>query len=172
MGVMKESRKETTMENKFKDRAEFVQWFDSEEGKQVAQPLFDQKVTAGIKAYQAKHPDRENLGDRLGVIEGKILEKDMQLKSNELRFFAFKKCTEAGVDFDLLDGFALTDEKAITEKIEQLGTMQSISIDRIINSRLASAQKKPESSQLSDNHMKKDQNYYALEAELRERGTR
>jgi hypothetical protein len=157
------------MEPKFKDRAEFVQWFDSVEGKEIAHPAFDVKVNSAIQTYIKKHPDTKDLGPRLDEIEKAIAAKDAELEKETLSHFAYRKCVEAGIDFDLLDGFPLTDEKQIVEKINQLGTKQSKSVDQIINDRLANMQVKPKIGQQRDSSPIKGFNEYALEAEERDR---
>ena len=153
---------------KFTDKAEFLEWFKSDEAKEIAFPIIDSKVSAGIKTYSLKHPDSHALGERLDEIEKKISEKEALLKNNELQFFAYKKCNENGIDYELLDGFPLSDEKAIDEKILQLTKTNALTKDRIVNELLANSPK-PSSGQWVENSGKKTYNDYVLEAEERER---
>jgi len=159
------------MEPKFKDKAEFVQWFDSAEGKEIAHPAFDVKVNSAIQTYIKKHPDSAALGATLDEIEKAIALKDAELAKETLSHFAYRQCVEAGIDPDLLSGFPLTDEKQITEKINQLGTKQAKSVDQIINERIAGMQRKPQLGQERETTIK-TKNDYILEAEERDRRAR
>ena len=131
------------MEPKFKDKAEYLEWINTDEYKTIGQPVFDSKVNSAIKTYQLKHPDSKLLGERLDDIENRINTKEIELKKNELKFFAYKKCVEFGIDFDLLDGFPLEDEKQIKEKILQLSKTTAITKDRLMNKLLIENSFKP-----------------------------
>ena len=157
------------MEAKFKDKAEYLEWVNCDKYKTIAQPVFDQKVNAAIQTYIKKHPDSTALSATLDEIEKAIAAKDAELAKETLSHFAYRKCVESGIDFDLLEGYPLTDEKQIVEKINQLGTKQAKSVDQLINERLAGMQRKPQLGQQRESPPIKGFNEYALEAEERDR---
>lgn len=159
------------MEPKFKDKAEFVQWFDSAEGKEIAHPAFDVKVNAAIQTYIRKHPDSKELGPRLDEIETAIAAKDAELEKETLSHFAYRTCIENNVDFDLLSGYPLTDEKSIIEKVSQLGKVGALEIEKKVNERLLSTTK-PKLGMGHDGPSVKTEADYILEAEERDRRAR
>jgi hypothetical protein len=156
------------MEPKFKDKAEYLEWLNTDEYKTIGQPVFDSKVSAAIKTYSLKHPTKDNLGERLDLIDKALEKKDLELKQNELKFFAFRKCTENNIDYDLLNGFPLEDEKAIADKIDQLSITQSKLNDRLVNEKLATMMQRPQSGQQRE----MNNNDYLLQAEERDRKSR
>ena len=82
--------------------------------------LFDYSMQKSVETFRTNHPGDEDLSKRLAKIETKLTEKENGLKANELKFFTFKKCADSEVPFDLLDGYTLRSEEAVSEKIDQL----------------------------------------------------
>ena len=153
----------------FQNKEAFLEWAASDEGKLYVNPLIDQKVTSGIATFKAKHPNSLMLGERLDKIEQAIAEKDKALKRNELNFFAFKKCTEAGVDFDLLEGFPMESEEQVAEKIDQLGRIAGLTEDRLRTELIVRNSHRPSGAQDRETPTRKTLNDYILEAEFRSR---
>ena len=85
-----------------------------------AKPLFDYATTKSVSTFRENHPPDADLGKRLEKIESRLTEKENGLKANELKFFAFRKCADTNVPYDLLDGYPLRSEKDVSDKIEQL----------------------------------------------------
>jgi hypothetical protein len=152
------------------NKQEFDLWINTDEGKAIAGPYFDSKVGNAIKTYQSKHPTKDNLGLILDEIEKKIANKDLEARANDLRFFAYKRCIENNVDYELLEGFNFDNEESISNKIDQLAVTQSKLSNQMIHEKLASTSK-PKSGQQRETPIK-DANYYLLQAEERDRQSR
>jgi len=149
----------------FDNKEAFIEFMKTDEWKSVCQPVFDSKVSLGIKSYVEKHPDSQALGPRLDEIETKIVEKDNELKKKDLEFFAFRKCVDNEIDYELLNGYPLEDEKAIEDKIIQLSKSISTAKVKNLNDFIASNSVKPQSGIVTE----KGFHDYVLEAEERDR---
>lgn len=79
------------------------------------------------KALAARPP----LDDVLGDVDARLREKDLEIAM-------IRGCHELGVDERLLDGFALTSEKQVMEKVAQLAEVGNqkvtVAVNRLMNS--------------------------------------
>ena len=67
----------------FENKEKFLEWLNSEEGKSIAAPVIDSKVSNGINSYKQNHPDAANLAPRLNSIEEAIAAKELELKKKD-----------------------------------------------------------------------------------------
>ena len=148
-------------------KEEFALWINTDEGKSIVSPFVDNKITGAIKTYQQKHPIKDNLGERLDEFTKIIDQKENELKASDLRFFAYKRCIENNIDYELLEGFNFDNEENLSKKIIQLATTQSKSNIQTLHEKLASGVK-PQSGQQRES-APHDYNYYLNEAEERDR---
>jgi len=93
---------------------------DAEVVKLWSESMADKRVSEGIASYRKKHPGIDDLGPRLEEVEKRIREKDESIHKEKMKNYAYRKCAEAGISVDLLDGYDLTNETAIAKKIEEL----------------------------------------------------
>jgi len=151
----------------FESKDKFLEWANSDEGKLLLNPYVDSKNTQAIKTYTANHPNPLELGSRLDEIESKIRDKDSELNKQKLNNFIIRKCFESNLDPDMLEGYAVTDEKSVIDKIEQLSKLKRDSDISRTNYELAGSIKPSGSMQTETS--KKSFADFVLEAESRNR---
>jgi len=149
------------------NKEEFAAWVLTDEGKSIVNPFVDSRVTQAIHTFESKHPNNLNLGSRLDEIEKAIETKDSELNKQKLNNFIIRKCFESQIDPDLLEGFQVTDEKSVVEKIEQLSKLRKDSTTSQMNGMLSNNSFRPSGKQDKDD-TKKTWNQFVLEAESRD----
>lgn len=98
----------------------------TEDDKKVVSSYLDSKVTAGIKSYEKNHPSGDqvytDLVEKLNKLEA---EGQARKATNDLRFYAYQKCVENGVPFEIIsDSLVLfKDQASIDSKIKSLSEL-------------------------------------------------
>lgn len=81
---------------------------------------YDRKLNAALVAYSKNHPSIAGVGKRLDDLEEAIRSKDRELQAERLRHYAYRRSIEAGIDPDLLNGYALESEPQVEEAVLRL----------------------------------------------------
>jgi len=132
-----------------------------------AKSLFDYARTKSVATFRENHPADSELGRRLEKIENRIQEKENLLKANELRFYAFKKCADTGINFDLLDGYPLQSEEAVAEKIDQLAASITTASQKNLAAIMAQEAHRPTGGGVDNDDKPKTLSQYMAEATAR-----
>ena len=132
-----------------------------------AKSLFDYARTKSVATFRENHPPDEDLGKRLAKIDQRLTEKETLLKANELRFYAFKKCADTGINFDLLDGYPLQSEKDVGAKIDQLAASITTASQKNLAAIMAQEAHRPTGGGVDNDDKPKTLSQYMAEATAR-----
>jgi len=87
----------------------------------------------------------QDLDARLNAIEQALKAKNKSVRKMELENYAFRICTAAGIDPDLLEGYSMENEEAIKGKVEKLAGAVAISKQDAVNLAIQQNSPKPRS---------------------------
>lgn len=83
----------------------------------IVKSFVDKRVTQGIQTALSKRLDTSTLTARLYRLEGATKKLERQ---NAIKFHAFKKATEKGVDYCLIENETFADEASAEKRINAL----------------------------------------------------
>lgn len=106
---------------------------DKESGADLRR-FVDGRVQKAVSTFREGHPSDDGLAERLDRLERGAGAK---LRAADLRFYLYRKCTEAGVDFGLLSDFPFKDEAGIDAKVSAFGALATAARTRTVNETLA-----------------------------------
>jgi len=111
--------------------------------KTFIQSQTDKRVTIAINSYRENHPTSDILPSRLDRIEAKLMEKDTELRKEQLGNYTFRKCSELGIPPILMDGYSATNKDQIDSRISVLAQVMGDKEKRDMTERVISSAFKP-----------------------------
>jgi hypothetical protein len=100
----------------------------------------DSQVTKALKTYSSKRLDTSTLTARLLRLEAALQQKE---KEQDMKFHIFKKCYEAGVNYDLVKDIPFSSKEEAEKKILQLQEFAAAKAEKTFNERIIAETLKP-----------------------------
>ena len=110
------------------------------ESKKIILSFVDQQVTKALKTYSAKRLDTSTLTARLLRLETALQQKE---KEQDMKFHIFKKCYEAGVNYELVKDIPFQSKEEAEKKILQLQEFATMKAEKTFNERMIAEAPKP-----------------------------